>query len=259
MARIATWRLVVGAVVTLSMLGCIGPCSLVVDDILEGDPADFNTCCAGAKEKRLAELAGVDAIPVAADAGTIKGPTSTVRIAAVATTRRLVPSVAEDVHWGLDWNGIYGPDDAHEYVLALVVRVGAAKSVDDDSVFAVSVYPDPSVAWTQCPPVRSPSPSASVPRSAPPSAAPASSAPACRGVTRYSARLLIKPGDGEPAKSAILVVRVPVGETVMFTALETVEPASGTASAPAAGSAGDRPAVDLRTGERTQYPRPPRR
>jgi hypothetical protein len=229
------WRYVVAGVAVFMSLGCIGPLAGVGDDALTETPVDYDRCCAGADRAQLGKLAGRSVTAVAPDQGVLVGDTYAVRIDAVVTTPKLDPKIAGDVDWDDD-DRLIAPDDRHEYVLFLVTRASAASlagvTVKNGPEFAISVYRDAATLVRTC---------------APASAAPSVS-PSCGPTSQHTMNPLLKSSDGSFEKSMILVIRVPVGETVLFTTAMAVDQ-------PLRASGGDQAAVDLRTGRRTQYPR----
>ncbi|BCB75608.1 hypothetical protein Pflav_020180 [Phytohabitans flavus] len=129
MDRVRWLRLVVGAVVALALMGCIGPCSYVVDDALEYKPVDLNTCCFGADRDRFAEFAGVPVTAVDPATGRLMGESHVIRVDAVATVGQISKEKADDIRWEAEFDGVWPPDDRHEWVMALVTLAPGKASV----------------------------------------------------------------------------------------------------------------------------------
>jgi hypothetical protein len=216
------------AVAAVLLLGCIGPFADTFDEAVQDTPADYDECCVDADRTLLGKLAGVPVTPVQG------GDLETFRVDAVATTKQLDAAVEKDVVWDRDGDGLIAPDDAHEYVLALVTRLPAA----DPKVHPSSVVT--AFTFTQCPPSSSPSLSPSLPGSREArsrTAAPVSPYPCARTV--YESDWILVTDEGAAITSAILAVRVPVGFTAL---LSGDRPRQGD------------PAVDLRTGRTVKFP-----
>ncbi|WP_238010776.1 hypothetical protein KZZ52_39745 [Dactylosporangium sp. AC04546] len=204
-----SWRLAVALPALLALLGCLGPCADLVDESVQDTPVEFNVCCQNAGVDRLAALTGVQPVTVAD--GVLTGETRGIRVEATAVTRALHIDKRD---FDGDTDGMVALDDAHEYVAVLVSRVPdqAAATHPWRDQHGIAVYATPAQAWPQ---------------------------PRWEGTPR-----LVDASNGKDVRSKIIVLRVPVGATVVYTLdLHRRLP--------------DRPAVDLRTGARGVYPAKP--
>ncbi|WP_327004705.1 hypothetical protein OHA72_58400 [Dactylosporangium sp. NBC_01737] len=214
MTRSTGWLLALAA---LMLLGCIGPFADTFDEAVQDTPADYDECCVGADRATLEKLAGVPVTPVTG------GDLDTLRVDAVVTTRQLDAATEKDTAWNKDGDGLIANDDTHEYVLALVTRLPAGDP-KIRPVTTVIVSTRLADAW----------------RIVCPAADPSGRSPApCAVPTRHGSAPLVDSQDGKPITSAIVAVRVPVGQVVLLTA---GDPKQGGA------------AVDLRTGRAVKIP-----
>lgn len=212
------WRIAVGAVVALTLMGCIGPCAGVVDESFEFTPVDLNTCCLGADRDRFAEFAGIPVVPVNPPAGRLMGESHVIQVDSVATVGEYAKDRADDIGWEADSDGVWPPDADHEWVMALVTLAPGQHGVGRGPVHVVRDF-------TVVIPGR--------PR------------------LTHSVNALVDPSDGEGVDSMIVVVRVRRGQPVLLTPDWTLDDEIQ-------GWDGERRALDLRTGQVAKVPlRPP--
>ncbi|MEU0561221.1 hypothetical protein [Dactylosporangium sp. NPDC006015] len=119
------------AVVATTLMGCIGPFADTVDEALQDTPGDYDECCMNAERPLLGKLAGTPITVVTAP--DFPG----FRVDAVVTTHQFDAATEKKVTWEKDGDGLIAPDDAHDYVLALVAGVPRADKSYPQTVITV--------------------------------------------------------------------------------------------------------------------------